>query len=284
MITQVVMTLTPEDHSRASAGRRHVYAVLSRRAGGVSVGVNLNPNDACNWRCLYCQVPGLTRGGPPPLDLELLERELGGVLDEVAQGRFLEAEGTTAPPRLQDVAFSGNGEPTLAPEFPRAVEVAERALRVRGLLPAVQLRLITNGSALDRVEVQEGLSRLGAAGGEAWFKVDVVGAEAAARVNGVSLRPELVERRLEGCAARCRTWVQTCLFGLDGQGPGEAALQGLLGLYGRAGPRLAGVHLYGLARPSLQPEAPRLHRLDAGWLEAFGARVRALGLQVRVSP
>jgi hypothetical protein len=61
--------LKTEDHSRDSAGMRYVYPVVSRRAGGVSVGINLNPNNACNWRCIYCQVPGLTRGGPPPIDL-----------------------------------------------------------------------------------------------------------------------------------------------------------------------------------------------------------------------
>jgi hypothetical protein len=44
------------------------------------------------------------------------------------------------------------------------------------------------------------------------------------------------------------------------------------------------VHLYGLARPSLQPEAPRLQRLPADWLEALAQRLRALGLTVHVSP
>ena len=51
-----------------------------------------------------------------------------------------------------------------------------------------------------------------------------------------------------------------------------------------AGTPLQGVHLYGLARPSLQPEAERLERLPAGWLEAFAGRVRDLGLPAEVSP
>ena len=72
--------LKTEDHSRDSAGMRYVHPVISRRAGGVSVGINLNPNNACNWRCIYCQVPDLTRGGPPPIDLSLLERELNEFL------------------------------------------------------------------------------------------------------------------------------------------------------------------------------------------------------------
>ena len=70
------MQLTSSDHGRDAAGFTYVYPVLSRRAGGVSVGINLNPNNACNWRCVYCQVPDLVRGKAPPADLPQLRREL----------------------------------------------------------------------------------------------------------------------------------------------------------------------------------------------------------------
>ncbi len=61
--------LSTTDHSRDGAGLSYVYPVVSRRAGGVSVGINLNTNNACNWRCIYCQVPDLVRGAAPPVDL-----------------------------------------------------------------------------------------------------------------------------------------------------------------------------------------------------------------------
>ena len=64
------------DHSRDIVGLTYVYPVVSRRAGGVSVGINLNPNSACNWRCIYCQVPELKRGSAPTIDLTRLEKEL----------------------------------------------------------------------------------------------------------------------------------------------------------------------------------------------------------------
>src|SRR6266481_393681 len=83
--------LTVADHDRGNAGLTYVYPVVSRRAGGVSVGINLNVNNACNWRCIYCQVPGLTRGAPPPVDLVKLERELSGFLQDVLHGDFLAA-------------------------------------------------------------------------------------------------------------------------------------------------------------------------------------------------
>ena len=83
------MTLGPEDHDRAAAGLAYVYPVVSRRAEGVSVGVNLNPNDACNWRCVYCQVPGLIAGNAPKIDLELLEVELREFLDPKVLNQWL---------------------------------------------------------------------------------------------------------------------------------------------------------------------------------------------------
>src|SRR3990167_10354608 len=83
--------LSATDHDRGSAALRYVYPVVSRRAEGVSVGINLNPNNACNWRCAYCQVPGLTRGTAPPVDLAVLENELRGFLNELLHGNFMQS-------------------------------------------------------------------------------------------------------------------------------------------------------------------------------------------------
>ena len=80
--------LTVEDHNRDVSGLTYVYPVVSRRAGGVSIGINLNINNACNWRCLYCQVPNLTRGTPPPINLALLEKELRSFLNELLHGKI----------------------------------------------------------------------------------------------------------------------------------------------------------------------------------------------------
>jgi wyosine [tRNA(Phe)-imidazoG37] synthetase (radical SAM superfamily) len=276
--------LKTDDHSRDSAGMRYVYPVVSRRAGGVSVGINLNPNNACNWRCVYCQVPGLTRGGPPAIDLDLLARELNGFLDWAVSGDFMATRVPAGVRRLVDVAFSGNGEPTSAAEFPDAVALVERALAARGLARDVLIRLITNGSLLERKSVQSGIARIGGAGGEVWFKLDAATPAGLARINGTRVRPEAVARRLDRCAALAPTWVQTCLFRIDGEKPGESELEAYLGLLAARATTLSGVHLYSLARPSLQPEAPRLGRMDEAWLEEFAQRIRQLGLTVRVSP
>lgn len=277
--------LSIQDHRRDSAGMTYVYPVVSRRAGGVSVGINLNPNNACNWRCIYCQVPNLTRGGPPPLDLAKLEAELRELLTQLYVGDFLERHAPPEARRVVDIAFSGNGEPTTAAEFPAAVELAGRVLDAFALGEPPRLRLITNGSQLDRKPVQQGIAALGRRGGEVWFKVDAVGAAAMRRINNVAYRPETVLRRLNKCGALCPTWVQTCLFALDGQPPAAEELARYLELIEAARHSLAGVHLYGLARPSLQPEASRLSPMPAAELEAIAAAIAGkTGLTVRVSP
>ena len=277
--------LSTDDHRRDSAGLKYVYPVVSRRAGGVSIGVNLNPNNACNWACAYCQVEGLVRGGPPPIDLALLEFELISFLDAVLRGDFLERNVPPEQRRLVDIAFSGNGEPTSAVEFLAAMQLVEQVLGRYGLHGKLVVRLITNGSLLHRLQVQEGLRLLAAMDGEVWFKLDRALPAEIALVNGVPGDPQRSARNLEVCARLARTWVQTCWFAFDGEVPGELSQSAYCRLLTPLADRLAGVHLYGLARPSLQPSAARLTRLPGEVLQAFAERIqKETGLKVNVSP
>lgn len=287
--------LSVRNHDRDLAGLTYVYPVLSRRAGGVSVGINLNPNNACNWHCAYCQVPGLVRGKAPAIDLARLEAELRGFLADLVEGDWMARFVPEGLRVIRDIAFSGNGEPTSAEVFPEAVALALRLRDEFGLGgepdgdgvdgDGVPLRLITNGSLIAQPRVQEGVRRLGAGGGEVWFKVDAGDAALIERINGVRLEPEAVARHLACCAALCPTWVQTCMFRWDGEAPTPEAIEAYLRLLERAGiDRLAGVLLYGIARPSMQPEAVHLGALTAAELEAIAGRIRKKGLTVRVSP
>lgn len=277
--------LNTADHRRDSAGLTYVYPVVSRRAGGVSIGINLNVNNACNWACAYCQVEDLARGGPPPIDLERLAGELDHFLADALEGDFMDRAVPPESRRLVDVAFSGNGEPTSTPEFPAVVRRVRAILAARRLLPRLRIRLITNGSFLHRPAVQEGIREIGEAGGEVWFKVDRVGEAASRRVNGVPLVPATVLRHLKTCAGLAPTWVQTCWFAIDGEAPSSAERAAYCDFLAAVGGGLAGIHLYGLARPSLQPGAGRLGRLDTEELEAFAAEVeKKTGIRVLISP
>lgn len=281
--------LSVRNHDRDLAGLTYVYPVLSRRAGGVSVGINLNPNNACNWHCVYCQVPGLVRGKAPPIDLALLEEELRLFLGALIHGDWLTRNAPEGLRVVRDIAFSGNGEPTSAAVFPEAIALAICLRAEFGLSgergDAVPLRLITNGSLMAQSRVQDGVRRLGEAGGEVWFKVDAGTPDAIERINGVRLEPGAVARHLAQSCALCPTWVQTCMFRWDGEAPDEAALEAYLGVLEEAGvDKLQGVLLYGIARPSMQPEAGHLAPLSAEELEAIGECLRQRGLTVRVSP
>jgi wyosine [tRNA(Phe)-imidazoG37] synthetase (radical SAM superfamily) len=276
--------LSVNDHSRESAGLSHVYPVVSRRAGGVSIGINLNVNNACNWACVYCQVPNLVRGGPPPINLQQLASELRTFLGAAIDGDFLELNVPPEARRLVDVAFSGNGEPTSAAEFDAAVEVVDQVLREFSLRDQLKVRLITNGSFMHRPQVRQGISRLGAMQGEVWFKVDRASAEGVARVNGTQLAPERIRTALLECAALADTWVQTCYFAIDGEAPDAGEQQAYLDLIAAVRAKIKGVHLYGLARPSLQPGAEKLSNLPAEEFRQFAQRIAALGVQVVANP
>ena len=284
--------LTVSDHNRDVSGMKYIYPVVSRRAGGVSIGINLNINNACNWRCVYCQVPNLTRGTPPPIELDLLENELRSFLTYALHGDFMERYVAEGDRHLKDIAFSGNGEPTSAKEFPEVVSLVEKILSDFKLLDfsdnkqinPIKFRLITNGSLMDRQPIIDSVSHLAKCNGEVWFKVDAGTKEGIARINDVTLNPDSHIARLMKCAAACPTFIQTCMFGFDGEPPTEVDITAYLALISQVKDVVQGVHLYGLARPSYQVEAERLSRLPKAWLEGVAQRIRQLGLTVYVSP
>ncbi len=288
------MTLNVVDHDRNSAALRYVYPVISRRAGGVSVGVNLNPNNACNWRCIYCQVPDLTRGAAPPVDMLLLENELRGFLNELLHGDFMQSRVPEGARRINDIALSGNGEPTSAAEFSEVIKLIARVRAELSLRPgsgqalpdSVKTVLITNGSLLHRADVRQGLRDMAQLHGEVWFKLDRASEAGMLRINDTHARIAQVRDNLIAAMAACPTWLQTCWFALDNEPPSRQDEDDYLDFVSdilREGHPLQGVLLYGLARPSLQAEAPRLSALPAAVLQNFADRIGALGLTVKVS-
>lgn len=278
--------LKETDHPRDAAGLRYVYPVVSRRSGGVSVGLNLNPNQACNWRCIYCQVPGLHRGMAPPVDLDRLESELEGFLRDILHGDFFQRQVPEGARVLRDIALSGDGESTTAREFPAVVERLAAVRDRLGIGPEVKSVLITNGSQVHRAAVQEGLRRLASISGEVWFKIDRATPEGRRQVNDTGLSTGRVRANAVRAASLCPTWIQTCWFALDGEAPSEketAAYVDLVGSIHREAP-LLGVLLYGIARPSHQPEAPRLSRLPRTAFDPVAKLLREHGLEVRITP
>ncbi|WP_366513156.1 radical SAM protein [Methylobacter sp.] len=260
--------------------------MLSRRAGGLSVGINFNTNNACNWRCIYCQVPDLKIGAAPDLDFQLLEDELRFFLDDVLNGDFYQRFQVDEDKRvIKDIAISGNGEPTSVKDFDKAVTLIGRVATEAGVLPQSNFVLITNGSLVHRPSVQSGLKKLKEYGGEAWFKFDSATEEGRALMNNAGQSYQASVENLLFCAKLCPTKLQTCLLDYDKQGLSRKeknAFLDLLRSIKTKGCMLTGVMLYTIARPSLQPESVRLERLPVEVLNAFADEIRLLGYEVLV--
>ena len=279
--------LTTSNHSRDVAGLKYVYPVFSRRAGGLSVGVNFNTNNACNWRCIYCQVPDLKLGAAPDLDFKRLEDELISFFDDLQHGdfyrRFQVDEGRRS---IKDIAISGNGEPTSVKDFDKAVALIGKLATRAGVLPQSKFVLITNGSLVQRPAVQDGLKTLKAYGGEVWFKFDSATKQGRALINNAGLSGQSSLDNLALCAKLCPTKLQSCWFDYQKRGlPADeknAFLEALKTIKTSAC-EIKCVLLYGLARPSLQPEAVWLERLPEATLNAFADEIRQLGFEVSVS-
>lgn len=280
--------LTEEDHSRDSAGLTYVYPVISRRSGGLSVGINLNPNNACNWRCIYCQVPGLQYGAAPEINLIQLQDELDGLLNHVIHGDFYAQHDVQEGLReIKDIALSGNGEPTSAKGFDRIIGIIVQSICRFELEDTIKLVLITNGSLVQRKTVQAGLAKIGACNGEVWFKLDRASDVGLRDINHAGIGIERVKRNLHTTSALCPTWLQTCFFKLDGVLPRSAELDEYLRFLSwikEEGLSINGVLLYGLARPSMQAEKARLSRVSLQWLQGLATQIRDLGLEVRCFP
>ncbi|ATX80673.1 hypothetical protein Ga0123461_2270 [Mariprofundus aestuarium] len=263
----------------------YVYPVVSRRAGGVSVGINLNPNNACNWRCAYCQVPDLKRGVAPEIDLALLRSELQTLLDDILNGDFMASRVPEESRNLCDIAISGNGEPTSCRAFDRVIEVVVDVMQAFQL--SIPLRLISNGSYVHKQHVQHGLKLMAEFHGEVWIKVDAVSEGSILRINGVKLDAVRLRSQVEAVAALCPSWIQTCLMAWDDQPPSEVEINSYIDFISglkRDGVDVRGVLLYGLARPSQQEAAVHLKPLDANWMKRMAGRIESKsGLQVRLS-
>lgn len=280
--------LTTTDHSRDKAGLTYVYPVLSRRAGGLSIGINLNINNACNWRCIYCQVPDLIRGTAPAVNLDKLGHELRNFLGDVVHGNFYDREEVPDEYRvIKDIAISGNGEPTTANEFDQVVNLIELILKEYGLLNSIKCVLITNGSMVNRIHVKKGLRKLAKMNGEVWFKIDSATQTGIATINQIKGSNMSTLKRLKASVDLCPTWIQTCVFSYKNKPPSKSETDAYINLLEATVSRkipVKGVLLYGVERPSLQPEVKIIKKLPETWLQDFALRINELSLDVTITP
>lgn len=279
-------TLTTTNHDRDIAGLKYVYPVISRRAGGLSIGINFNPNNACNWRCIYCQVPELQRGNAPAMDFALLEQELRFFLDYVQHGSFFEQFNVDIHQRvIKDIAISGNGEPTSLKDFDKAVRLLGKIATESGIFPASKFVLISNGSLLHQTTVQAGLTELARCQGELWFKLDSATEQGRKLINNTGQNQQKLLEHIKIAASLCSTKLQTCMLRY-GQAWSDSEKQAYLALLKglrASGIELQQIMLYSIARQSFQPEAGKLEKVSLEEMNAFAADIKALGYDVSVA-
>ena len=273
-------TLTVTNHNRNVTNFTYVYPVLSRRAGGLSIGINFNINNACNWRCIYCQVPDLKLGAAPEINLDLLAKELRQFLNDVLHGDFYERMNVENEQRvIKDIAIAGNGEPTSLANFDEAVQVIAHIATENSIFPKSHFVLITNGSLIHRETVQNGLKILNDFSGEVWFKMDSATKEGRALVNNSAQMNEAVLKNLTLASNICSTKIQICLVDYQQRGFLESEREGFLNFLTeiKAKTLIQNITIYTLARPSHQPEAIDLKPMALDVMQNFALEIQKLG-------
>lgn len=259
-------------------GLRYVYPVVSRRAGGISIGINLNQDKICNFGCVYCEV---NRGFIPvnhDVDIEALAGELRTLLAHARTGDLqrdprLRRSPSDPVPHLTDIAFSGDGEPT---SFRNFREVVERviALRDEAGLRDCKIVVISNASLFHRPQVRAGLELVHADGGEIWAKLDAGTPEYFKRVNATTISYERILRNLLDLGRRQPIIIQSCFMRLHDAGPSpeeiEAYIQRLRDLLAN-GARIEAVQVYSVSRP---PAERYVTMLPVAELESICERLR----------
>ncbi len=276
MITNI---LTTTNHNRDIFSSKYIYPVISRRAGGLSLGINLNTNNACNWQCIYCEVPNLVRGKPESIDLNLLNNELDYWLEEIVNGSFLN-QYTNQRTEFKDIAFSGNGEPTATKEFESVVKLVISKVNKFNLAKKIKIRLITNGSYLHTQRVQHGLALLNELDREIWFKIDQVDETQVLIINQINISKETLKNNLENALRASPTVIQTCLFKINQKLPEEKSLQTYIKFLKPYELKVKAIHLYSLARPSEQSSNLILERLSLSEIEAIADKIKILNIPI----
>ncbi len=248
---------TAFDRPRDFLSNRFVYAVISSRARGLALGVNVNPDKACNFNCTYCEVDRRSGLENIKLDVEVMATELRRTLMQVRQGQLLDKPAYKHLPKelltLRQVALSGDGEPSLADNFREAVEAV---VRVRALGSFFKIVLITNGTGLDRPAVLEGLQHF-TNSDEIWVKLDGGTQSFLERVNRPDVPLEKILANILLVGRQRPVVIQSLFPALHGEEPSfdeirEYSLR--LKELKAGGAQISLVQIYSAARPGNNPE------------------------------
>jgi wyosine [tRNA(Phe)-imidazoG37] synthetase (radical SAM superfamily) len=250
-------------YARNFLNNRFVYVVVSPRAHGLSVGINMNPDKRCNFDCVYCEV---NRHVPPRehhLEVPVMVRELQHTLALIRDGCLHGVPGLKALPdellQLRHVTLSGDGEPTLCPNFSQAVQ---GVLHVRALgdLPFFRVVLVSNATGLEQPEVQKGLQAL-THDDEIWLKLDGGTAAFIERVDRPQVPLDRVLANILLVGRQRPVIIQSLFAKFDGQEPPDeeiAEYVARLRELKEQGAQISLVQVYSAMRPTMHPHCRHL--------------------------
>ena len=129
-----------------------IFGPIHSRRLGTSLGINLMPADGkvCSFDCLYCEA-GFNAQGAGKAGLPTR-----GKVREDLEAKLLEMKTEGTAPDV--ITFSGNGEPTLHPEFPGVIDDT-LALRDK-YFPGAKVSVLTNSTRIFTPEVADALKRV----------------------------------------------------------------------------------------------------------------------------
>jgi wyosine [tRNA(Phe)-imidazoG37] synthetase (radical SAM superfamily) len=273
-------------HPREFADYVYAYPVVSRRSGGVSIGVNLNLDKACNFDCPYCQVDRTVPKPKQAISVAAIRAELESLLAAFdAQGicrldRF--AAIADADKRLRDIAVSGDGEPTMVPEF---AEVCAMLAALQASRPELDFKLIliTNSTLLDRKNVLDGIAHLLSRNGEVWAKLDAGTEDWYQRINISRVSLDRIESNLMRLGQDYPYKIQSLFCGLDGIAPTARETEAYLERLRRiksSGSDIREVQLHTLAR---KPAQASCTPVTGEFLQDLGGRIESdIGVSAKV--
>ena len=248
---------TAFDRPRDWLGNRFVYAVISSRAGGLSLGVTMNPDRRCNFDCSYCEVDRRSPSDERQLLVDVMAAELHRTLQAVQSGHLRSRPSYHSLPaellKLRHVALSGDGEPTLSPNF---VEAVQAVARVRALGSFFKIVLLTNGTGLDQPEVLRGLEIL-TKSDEIWIKLDGGTQAFVDKVNRPNVPLEKILANILLVARQRPVVIQSLFAATHGDEPPFEEIQEYaqrLKELKAGGAQISLVQIYSAARPSVHTD------------------------------
>jgi len=264
-----------QDHARNWQQNLYCYPVVSRRSGGLSIGVNLNPDKACNFDCIYCQVDRTTPATVRKVDLEIVRRELDGLIRIAQSGDLWQQTPFNAvPPEkrvIQDIAFSGDGEPTTYPKFDEAVQLAAD-LRQQHKLSDTKLVLITDACYLTRPIVERGLNIMDANNGEIWAKLDAGTEDYYQAINRPNYPLQHVLENIRAAAQQRPVVIQSLWMRVHDEPPPTSEIKAFCRRLQEiidAGGKIKLIQLYTIARETTEEYATMLSNDQLDYLAAI---------------